>query len=179
MIIPSQNYHAFRTIFATAAAPLDLDGNRPWPLASVRSPSFDGGIRGMTSSTTLAFGVGIAIGVAFRDGFANFNGAGSAVADAVAGVDEYDWWVSQRTIDPAKMYLAVTQYVLNPALTYSGSISLRTTALARADIGIASDVVALTTMQARRLYKNVHVYCRRRSDGAIQWADVYAESLKI
>ena len=92
----------------------------------------------------------------------------AGAADAVDGVDEFDWYVSQRTDDPDLQYLALATPAAYP-LSYSGSLTMIHTALAESEFNIATGQ-ALTPSQLALLFKHVSVYVQRRSDKAIQWA---------
>ncbi len=95
----------------------------------------------------------------------------SAVADAVPFVDEYNWYLSQRTNTPAEQWLAITSQIVLPN-TYSGSVNLVGTALAMSELGFTSPS-DITMNMVRELYKHCHLYCQRITDGAIQWIDLY------
>jgi hypothetical protein len=190
MIIQSSQWHSFRTIFAAPGATTDYDGNKAWPLALMRANGFNDGIFGMTRAASLVIPIHEwRLQVPFRFGIANYSGNPSApfTPDAVPGVDEYDWWVSQRTSVDADMFLSVSQAQPDvgapPGATYSGAIRLDATPRFYADMGLLTENLSdpgegsLAGRNGRILFKNVHVYCRRRSDGAIQWANVYEESL--
>ena len=191
MIVQSSQFNSFRTIFAAPGATTDPDGNKAWPLHLMRA-NFNDGIFGMTRAASLVIPIHEwRLDLTYRIGIANYSGNESApyTADAVPGVDEYDWWVSQRTSVDADMYLQVLQgrpdVGAPPGATYSGALLLVPTPRFYTDLGFPSNIDDPTDVlpgfseaHSRILLKNVHVYCRRRSDGAIQWCDVYTESLK-
>lgn len=92
-------------------------------------------------------------------------------ADASTGVDEYDWYLSQRTDDPTKQYLAMTQTPDAGGNSYSGSVDIVHTDLAEDEMPtLVSKNVSVA--EHTRLFKNCYLYVRRRSDGAIQWLDL-------
>ena len=99
-------------------------------------------------------------------------------ADAVPGVDEYNWYLSQRTDDPAKQYIEITQYAnpLFPGNTYSGTVKIDDTALAASELGISLPV---TPTQISEVFKHCDLYCIRVADGAIQWANLLEEMFQV
>ena len=95
-------------------------------------------------------------------------------ADAVKGTDEYHWYLSQRTDDPAKQYLSIAQKADTAAQSFSGSVSIVHTAFAVSDL----DLTAATIYLARReLFGHCDLYCQRIADGAIQWIRIYNEMM--
>ncbi len=79
------------------------------------------------------------------------NGLGE---DAVYGVDEWDWYLSQRTDDPAKQYFSLTQEI-----GMSGTVTLDTTAL-------FDDMYpdGFSPQAVQEVFKNVDLYVQKRSD---------------
>ncbi len=139
------------------------DGYEEWPglfagqagrTNLVRANGFAGGFSGIPGS---------AVGQNF---LVSVNGQ---APDAVAGVDEYDWYLSQRTDDPAKQWLSCATAHFLGANTYSGTVLIATTALANAELGLG---LTLTVEQQIEVFRFCHLYCRRRPDGAIQWVDL-------
>lgn len=128
-----------------------------WPLSNVRANSFDGGIVGMPAPYTGLVITLVANGT-----------AGSPTADAAAGTDEYHWYLSQRTDEPARQLWSATPYVDGTSSTYSGAILIGPTALNASlyDLSIDSEDLAA-------VLRHVHLYCLRISDGAIQGLDLY------
>jgi hypothetical protein len=94
-----------------------------------------------------------------------------AGVDATPGVDEADWYVSQRSDDPAKQYLAVTQTAASPGQTRSKAIDLIHTPLAESEFGVALGVRP-TPDQLINLFRYVHIYFRFRSSSRIKWVDL-------
>jgi hypothetical protein len=136
----------------------DPDGQPEFPGATssqnlVRANSFDGGLAGTTTT---------------YDGVAVTITANAGAADASPGVDEYDWYLSQRTDDPSRQYLSLTQRPDEAGQSYSGTVYLEHTALATSVYGVSSGDITVDAFI--RMLANVHLYCRRKSDGAIQWA---------
>lgn len=103
--------------------------------------------------------------------------ANAGAADAVAGTDEYDWYVSHTTQDPAARYLDVAQvYEADGVTPRSGSIAITVSAVAIAEFGVTdTDAIAEATIQ--NIFRGVHVYVQRRSDGAIQLVDLQRAAL--
>lgn len=149
---------------------LDNDGVEefPGPLGHtnlMRAAGFDAGFTGIPHPAP--GGVGASFDVSCNAG----------AVDAVPGVDEYHWYLSQRTDDPARQYLSVSRL---PCPTYtpdtrSGSVRIRFTTLANTDFGVVTSTTPETLCE---LFKHTHLYCLRVSDGAIQWVDVLAEMFK-
>lgn len=88
-------------------------------------------------------------------------------ADAVSGVDEYDWYLSQRTDDPSKQFLQINQV---PG--FSGSVQVAGTSLATSELELTPGL-PLNPDKMAEMWRHSYVYCRRRSDGAIQWLDLH------
>jgi hypothetical protein len=109
---------------------------------------------------------GIPTGAVGQNFFVSVNGQ---APDAIAGVDEYDWYLSQRSDDPAKQWLSCATAHFFSSDTYSGTVLVATTALANAELGLG---LTLTVEQQIEVFRFCHLYCRRRSDGAIQWVDL-------
>lgn len=135
------------------AVPRDVDDLPNWPLVDVRGLGFDGGITGMPAPYT---GLNVTLT------------ANSTAADSVAGTDEYHWYLSQRTDEPARKLWNITPYVDGTSNTYSGSVIIGPTALnvANYDLSVDSDDLAA-------VLRHVHLYVMRITDGAIQWLDLY------
>lgn len=131
----------------------DADGLPTWPLALVRSGGFDGGLTGVP-----AWYEGTKITVTCNAG----------AADAVLGTDEFDWYLSQRTDDPTKQYLSITQKPTSGGNSFSGSVEILHTALATSHLGAVYEPRVVS-----EIMKHVHLYARRRSDGAIQWINLH------
>lgn len=149
---------------ASVAASLDCchvdpDGVErfPGPFDStnlVRANGFDGGFSGIVGAGYEGNAVEISV-----------NGG---IRDLVKGVDEYDWYLSQRTDVPARQYFTLTQKPDTASQSFSGTVTLLHTALATSVYGVEPSVITVDAFV--RLLKFVSLYCRRRSDGAIQWA---------
>lgn len=147
MIVPS--YGAFRGIFAAAGAVVAADGHLTFPgTAKLRT----GGFTGLVTPTITAYPISIT--------------CNAGAADAVAGVHEYDWWLSQRTSTAAVQPLLITH--ADP--TKSGTVSININA---GPIGVLlpglSGAGLLTDAALATIFRNVHLYVSRRSDRAYQW----------
>lgn len=131
---------------------LDPDETPRFPYENVRAGSI-GSITGMPSPYT---------------GIQQVLTVNAGAADASAGVDEYHWYLSKRTDEPTKMLWTAIQYVDGSSNTFSGSVFLTPTAL-------YADLYSLTVNNEdlSAALRNVHLYCVRVSDGAIQWLDLY------
>ena len=147
---------------------LDRDGYEEFPgpfghTNLVRAAGFDGGITGVPQPWT---GGGFIV-------TANAHGV-----DAVKDVDEYHWYLSQRTDDPAKQYVAATRYsFFTLTETRSGSIKIDTTALAVGELGLT--LPGCTPTQMVEVFKHCDLYCIRVADGAIQWINLLDEMFQV
>jgi hypothetical protein len=99
----------------------------------------------------------------------------AGAADAVFGVADYHWYLSQRTDDPASQYLTCVQKADAGGSSYSGSVEIHRTGLAVTELGIA---IIPTMAQNRELFNYVDLYCKRVSDGSIQWVNLYREMMQ-
>lgn len=152
----------FRDWFATSPTPVGPDGLPPWPIAKVRSGGFDNGFSGIDRPI---------------DEFPITLSVNGQVADAVPGIHEYDWYLSQRSDQAARQYFAVAHLFSFIGDAVSGSIVLSLTDLAVAELAISLPTSPLNTDRLIQTCKNVHVYVKRRSDGAIQWVDLLKQTL--
>lgn len=147
-----RTHSAFRANFAITTD-LDTSGYEEWPVEKVRSGGFDGSTIGTrlqvpADFSSLSFPIDITCN--------NF------ALDLSPPTDEYDWYVSQRTDDPDGQALSVEDF----ALQSSGRLVLNLTALG------ADTYPTIDTDAIINIFRNVYVYVRRRSDGAIQWASL-------
>jgi hypothetical protein len=97
----------------------------------------------------------------------------ASAADSVAGVDDYDWWLSDRTEVPASRFLSLAQAPDTGGNSFSGSVNLSLTATCITELALALPG-SITMQQLASMFKFAHLYVRRRSDGAIQWVDLHA-----
>ena len=133
---------------------VDNDGQPQWPIALLDSGGFTNGFSGIpTPYAAVAFEVTV----------------NSTAADTVAGVDEYHWYLSQRSDVVAKQYLSIAQKAPVGINTYSGTVSIVHSALATAVFAPSAPIDPATQ---RKLFKLMHLYVKRISDGAIQWVDL-------
>jgi hypothetical protein len=123
--------------------------------------------------------------VAFAGGLAGFSATpyqggtvtltcNGGVADTVYGTDEYDWYLSQRTDDPARQYLTIVQAPddVGPK-SFSGACKITPTALAAAEFGFTiGGGVPIDPDITRMLFRCCDLYVRRIADQAIQRADL-------
>lgn len=140
-----QSYTTFRHWFATAST-LAADGLEEWPIAKLRSGGFTGGFTGIAKPIA-AFPVTVSCNGLAADGGAAF-----------------DWYLTQRTDDPTKQHLTVTQL----SSTQSGSVVLALTALAVSELGLGSATSPVNEDELRRVLAHCDLYVQRRSDDAIQ-----------
>lgn len=148
-----QRYADFRGIFALPGADIDIDGFEVFPVAKLRS----GGFTGLTLVSSPANEVPFIV---------------TCNAQAVDGGAAFDWWLSQRTDDPTKQYLLITQAAANKSGTVSitfaptGSPPFRVSQLLPE---VTDPIEFLEAGNRKLIYKNCHLYVQRRSDKAYQW----------
>lgn len=149
-----QRYQDFRMAFADVGAATANDGFKEWPVGRVRASGF---------SSSLSIPVIQSFPITIT--------CNAQASDAVAGVDEYDWYLSQRTDTPAIQYLS-----LAAVANKSGTVTLDVTGqVANLLPGVnSSDYVSDHNLAL--ICKHAAIYVQRRSDKAIQWAYVYAGS---
>jgi len=95
-------------------------------------------------------------------------------SDSVKGTDEYEWYLSQRTDDSEGQFLSLTKYDPNPtAQSFSGSAVFDLTALGTDEFEPDDDGNVSGVDNIKRLYRNVHLYVKRKSDGAILWVNLF------
>lgn len=141
MIIP--RFTDFRHRFATSPT-LGPGGYEVWPVAlqdAALAISVDDGTNALLALPAIM----------------SVNGG---AADAVSGVDEYDWYLSQRTDDTAAQCLSLTS-----AAGTSSTVTLARTALG------TSRYPSGSTDDMRKLYRHVCVYVSRKSDKAWNMID--------
>lgn len=146
------NWSTFRNVFAIFPYEYDVSGIEIWPVDYVR-------INGFTEITLPV------VPSAPDEMFPLIITANDGAFDAVPFVDEYDWYVSQRTDDLAKQYLSVQRHDFAEG-TKSGSIQIGDTALADDELGGID--ASPSAAQLQRLFNRVTIYCQRRSDKSIQ-----------
>ena len=168
-------YNQFRNGFATSTD-LDITGRKVWPVDKLQTSfSFEFPGAGVTGGTGL-----VILGLSSDVSKAAVHGAtfpwkltmNGDLKDAVFGVDEWDWYLSQRTDDPARQYLTMYRIDneagpdLDPKTT-SGRVRLGLTSLGTSTFG-----TTLTPGQLSRLFESVYVYVQRRSDDFIWVFDI-------
>lgn len=141
------DYTTFRYTFATSATVAN-DGHRAWPVANLGLNSFAQPTGLPTVITTMDLPIILT--------------ANAGAADAVFLVDEYHWFLSQRTDVAAIQYLAITRSDTPPS-SHSGSVRIGRTGGGGTVLG---DYDAI-----RSIFRDVHLYVKRVSDGAIQHID--------
>ena len=152
MIVPS--YGAFRVAFAAAGAVAAADGHLTFPgTAKLRT----GGFTGLATPTITAYPLAIT--------------CNAEASDAVLGVHEYDWYLSQRTGTAASQCLTIEHDV--PAKSgrvriniVAGNVALILPGLSGA--GLLTDAALAT------IFRNCALYVSRRSDRAYQWSRMVA-----
>lgn len=145
-----QRYSDFRGLFALDGASAAADGLEEWPVANLRS----GGFTGLVTPTITSFPLTITC-----------NGG------AIDGGAAFDWYLSQRTDDPARQYLTITH--TRPTKSGTVTIDINEDRVA----ALLPDVSGPALFEAGNLgllMKNVALYVQRRSDKAYQWIKLYA-----
>lgn len=143
-----ENYSVFRFV-ANPGGAIGTDGFTEFDQTNMRANGFDGGI---AVSSTSAFPIVLS--------------CNSQAADAVATIDEYDWYVSQKTSVAVDKPFTVSRKDTAPN-THSGRIELDLAAWSSVEF---PDPFDLSTV--RVLFFAVDVYCIRRSDNVIQRLDL-------
>jgi hypothetical protein len=143
-----ENYSVFRAI-ANPGGALAADGLTEFDPANMRAGGFSGGI---SVSSTSAFPIVFS--------------CNSGAADSVAGIDQFDWYVSQQTSVVANKPFTVSRKDTAPN-THSGRIEIDLSAWASTEYPDPFDLSAIQV-----LYFAVDIYVIRRSDAAIQRLDL-------
>lgn len=143
MIIPT--WSQFRAAFAVPLAPIANDGLPEWPAANVDQPGF---VNSITFEDPISFPWFIEV---------------DPGPDAVSGVDQFDWWLSQRSDVVSHQYWQLQRNDDLPVVTNSGRIKLVPTALAISLYPDGFDIAAQLV-----LFKNLDLYALRKADGLIQ-----------
>lgn len=146
MIVPT--YSAFRATFGVAGDPLGADGHKVWRSNLLRA----GGFTGFATPTISAYPFALT--------------CNAEAADAVLGVHEYSWYLSQRTDTVASQCLTIEHDV--PAKSGRVRINIVGANVARILPGL-SGADLLTASSLALIFKHVHLYVHRRSDNAYQW----------
>lgn len=142
-------YSAFRNTFATVVG-LANDGLQIWPYAKLD-------VVGFTDTWTIpdVLPSGFESGTAWT---ITINGSAN---DAVAGVAEYYWYLSQRTDDVPNQYFTISHPDVLPN-TRSGTVNIVLSALGQTLYPTMDSATILS------LFTNVDLYVQRISDDAIQ-----------
>lgn len=138
------NYSVFRAM-ANPGGSLTQDGLTEFDPTLMRTGGFNGGF---TLSSTSAFPIVVSCNVGFPD--------------SVAGIDEYDWYVSQQTSTAANKPLTVSRKDTAPN-THSGKIEIDLAAWAVSEY---ADPFDLSTI--RVLFFGIDIYAIERLGGGIQ-----------
>lgn len=142
---------------------IDGDGVWTWPIDLVRKVGSGFGDAGSTlTGVTPWYDPGGSLEISCNTG----------APDAVFGVDDFDWYLSQRTDEQARQYLEIENFPADGGESFSGFVRIRNAALADT---FAPNAPSITPQVLKRLFRYAHLYVRRRSDGAIQWVDLHRE----
>ena len=156
MIYPQ--YTHFRAGMSVTGT-IGVDGMPEWPASYVRLAASGFGDTGTTITGVPTPYAGTFFRVTCNAG----------AADAVAGVDEYDWYLSQRTDQTALQNLAIWNGAVG-SNTYSGTARILHTAAAESAFGFTATTVTPGVIPL--LFRHCYLYVQRRSDSAIQWIDL-------
>ncbi len=160
-----------RSLFATSATPVDPDGFEPWPAANVNTTGFDPNDGTANAMRFWSEGRSPALIRPIRN-MPIYISVKDEREDLTPGVDEYDWYLSQRTDDPSVQMLSFTQKPRTGGFTYSGTGILALTSYGVTQLGLASATADLDEQTRRILFKNVFVYVQQKSDNLIQCVNI-------
>lgn len=155
------NFTTFRHHFSVTGTPDPLTGYEEWPNDYVRINSFTT-FNLPRPITQPSFTVTV-----------NPASPGDLIGadDAVAGTDEYNWYVAMRTDDTARQHLSVSQ-VANK----SGTLQFGVTSVAEDLIPNVDGTTHLDEIDLHLLYRNVWIYVQRVSDDAVQLIELLTAS---
>jgi len=131
---------------------VDADGRPQWPTTKVDIAGFTGTV---TGGPTPYAGTSFAVT------------CNAGAADAAYGIDEYNWYLSQR----GGSYITMTQKAPSATNTYSGSVDLVHSATAESEFGFTPTTVDEDVI--RKVFNRCDLYVQRVSDGAIQHVLLY------
>lgn len=95
--------------------------------------------------------------------------------DAATEIDEFDWYLSCRTDDPDRWLMTLGR-ADGPAVTRSGTVWLSPTPLAER-YGVTAEEPMASLDAAAIIFRDVRIYVRRRSNGHIMHASLFAQVL--
>jgi hypothetical protein len=140
------------TVSSIEGAEFELDGAEKWPVDLVRANGFSSTITMLPKPAT-QFPVEVTC---------------NGLATDVAAGSSYVWYARQRTDDAALKWLDVSTI----DSTRTGTVVIQLTDKAVADMGLAAKTSKLTGDQQVRVMRNVTLFVKRLSDGAIQFVDL-------
>lgn len=129
-------YSQFRAGFAVSAT-IGLDGFKVWPSANMLT---GGDLTAPSTISAFPFSVHVA-----------------TMPDPTAGVDRYDWYVSQRTDITTRQYFTVSRDDALP-LTYSGKILVGLTTL-----GATRFSTPLSAAEILEAFTDVDIYVQHKA----------------
>ena len=147
-------YSDFRAVCAPGEPP-DKSGYEAWPVGRMLYPPGETGFN-LALPTALTCLAEISV-----------NGLAS---DATSGIDEFDWYLWQRTDDPARQMLAL-QRSDTSSYTRSGTVLLAPTALAATRYLITATNPTPSPEDSVAIFRDVWLGVRRRSNGRIMMAN--------
>jgi len=142
------------------AVHVDVEGIETWPILLVKTVAGFGLAGSTLTGIPKPLTTVIAITVTCNAG----------AADAALGVDEYDWYLSQRTDQLASQPLLMVQVPDSGGQSFSGSVQI--------DINPTLGYLPSGQLNSEDLiaiFKHCHLYVQRRADKAIQWVDLLKE----
>lgn len=146
-------YSDFRALCAPGA-PRDTSGYETWPVGNMLYPPGETGFNLVLPASLSCLCV---ISV-------------NALADDAAyGADQFDWYLWQRTDDPARQTLRLQRYD-TPTTTRSGSVLLAPTPVAAVQYGITEAQPIPGPEDSVKIFRDVSMGVRRRSNGHIMMA---------
>jgi hypothetical protein len=148
-------YHDFRLWFGQGYSP-DRSGYPKYPTGRVLYPPGEAGfLLALPSPVSCHMLLSV-------NGFAH---------DPSFGSDAFDWYLSQRTDDPARQLFALVPQD-TPNATRSGTVLLTMTTLCQALFGVTPASPLPAPLDRERLFRDVTLYVRRRSNGSVMHASL-------
>jgi len=152
-------YSDFRAVCAPGA-PRDNAGYETWPVGSMLYPPGEQGFNLVLPPVLSAFAILSANGMA---------------DDAAPDVDDFDWYLWQRTDDPLKQAFALARYDTT-ATTRSGTVQMYPTMVAVEEYGLDPSGAIASPEIGVRLFRDLWLGVRRRSTGRIMMANFLASA---
>lgn len=152
-------YSDFRAVCAPGA-PRDNAGYETWPVASMLYSPGEAGFNLTLPPALSPFAI---------------LSVNEMADDSVLGVDEFDWYLWQRTDDPLKQSFALARYDTS-ATTRSGTVQMFPTMVAFEQYGLDPSGVITSPELSVRLFRDLWLGVRRRSTGRIMMKSFLASA---